>query len=108
MTKPSTDLVSIFEGAIDRLDDGTAYRNNTWTFSCNAINDYTMRYCTLEEQRAVARIVEKVAPMTVGATTGRCFDEFPWGPERQLARALWLTFLAELAEQGDLTWEGLK
>lgn len=35
------------------------------------------------------------------------FVEFPAEPERQQARALWLTLLAELAERGELTWEGL-
>jgi len=95
-------LIDILAASVENLSDCEDFRPGLWTFTCNA-----MRWdASDEEDRKLQILLDKVAPGLWGQTME--FTEFRWGSERQYARALWLTFLHHLAEEGDLTWEGLK
>ena len=88
------ELAQEFEGAIGRLhvdghQDGMDY------FTCHAVRD----------GRAL-NAIEKLEPGLRNRL--HAFSELRFGKKRQYARALRLTFLAELAERGDLTTEGLQ
>lgn len=67
------------------------------SYTCDALNNTLP--CT-------GYMLRSIGPEVI-LTPYNSFGDIP-AKSRQLARALWLTLLAELAERGDLTLDGLK
>lgn len=96
------ELAQAFEDSLSFLwDGGEQYAAQETQWSCDALYSSLKPGCG-----RVARLPSKVEPGICGRR--HAFDEFMNRPRRQQARALWVTLLAELAERGDLTVDGLK
>lgn len=97
----SIELAQRIEDAIGRLWAGSGRLSSRcggnsgggFIFSCTAMG-VDAKVANFVEPR-LCRSVDK-------------FDRVPRGPQRQYARALWLTWLAHLAEEGVLDERGLK
>lgn len=93
------ELAQEFESAIGRLWDGRGVKPvGKSEFSCLAIR-HSDAYVMVFQQTLTFKEVMGYYGKMFGVS-GR--------PNRQLARALWLTLLAELAERGELTLRGLE
>lgn len=97
----SGELAQAFEDAIGHLWDGTSANSRGKPISsCDAICGVSPPAGVLVRTKCLSYIeyIGVTAPDYICSTTEK----------RQLHRALRLTLLAEMAEQGDLTSEGLK
>lgn len=105
------DLAQVFEDAIERLydparDSRLNHTDRCCFYSCDAIRyelehrlgtddfGYQVRDC-------LEAVIDTAAGTCISGTTS-AYDDLDIDQERQQARALWLTLLAELAESGDL------
>jgi hypothetical protein len=88
-------IETVLTAAIEKLDvSGDA---SGWIFSCNAVNQ-------VEFEIGVETTLAYPFLRSMGVDTGcpRQFDDIPIGPKRQYARALWLTWAALMAREGEL------
>lgn len=93
-------LAEKVEQAITKsLWNGTEYRRYKSSPSCVAVWDVVLSSSIADEQRDFNNF-NRICYLTGLPPGGTDFKEFDWGPERQQARALWLTFVAHWLREG--------